>query len=754
MKKTVFLLLTAIMMLMANNPCQAQNESAQTLQMIEKVNDYWQAHNSPYVRGFWDHAAYYTGNMEAYRMLGKAQWYQYSDKWCRHNQWKGAKSNDRKNWKYAWYGEGDDFVLFGDWQICFQTYIDMYNLVPAEYKVARAKEVMSYECASPDNKFWWWADALYMVMPVMTKMYKLTGEVQYLDKLYENFLWSDSLMWDAEAQLYYRDGKYIWPKVKTSCDGGKSFWARGDGWVLAGLAKVLADMPKDYKGRPFFEQRFKELAQGVARCQQKDGYWSRSMLCEGDAPGLETSGTAFFCYGLEWGVNNGLLNEATYASTIEKAWNYLSKTALQQDGSVGYVQPIGEKPDPTKIVDARSQAPFGTGAWLLAACERVRYLARKTQHGTCTVTVTNTLKQNRNEVVELDAQKVFAQVNIPGGRMMVVKNQDGVEVPYQLTYDGKMLIQASVRPSSSATYTISYGQPKDFVLDCNGRLYPNREDDLAWENDKNAWRLYGPKMKGKGVNGYDVFTKNVQYPIQDFLYNGELTSYGINEQLKKKGRGGEWNEIHKGYTYHRDHGKGMDAYTVGATLGAGANALLVDGQLQLSDAFSQADIMDNGPLRFTVRLQIGDNEVRVLSQDRGTHLAKAQVTYNSVPEKASIVAGIVVHKDNPTEYTTNKKDNFLTYADNISSPETQNGQLYIGCLFTDKVAIKYQALPQEKNSGVGHVMAISPYQAGQTFTYYTGTAWSKNDVPNMAVWQALMSGYSQALKNPLVVELK
>ena len=167
-------------------------------------------------------------------------------------------------------------------------------------------------------------------------------------------------MWDADAQLYYRDGKYIWPKVTTSCDGGKSFWARGDGWVLAGLAKVLADMPKDYRHREIFVTRFQQLAEGVARCQRPDGYWSRSMLCEEDAPGPETSGTAFFCYGLEWGVNHGYLDKAKYGKTIEKAWKYLRDVALQADGSVGFVQPIGEKPDPTKIVDARSQAPFGT----------------------------------------------------------------------------------------------------------------------------------------------------------------------------------------------------------------------------------------------------------------------------------------------------------------------------------------------------------------------------------------------------------
>jgi hypothetical protein len=171
MKKTAISLLLALACAFS---VQAES-SREVLSLIDKVNDYWQAHNAPNKRAFWDHAAYYTGNMEAYRLMGKAQWYQYSDQWCRHNDWKGAKSNDKRNWKYQWYGEGDDFVLFGDWQICFQTYIDMYNLVPTDYKVARAKEVMAYECQMQDNKFWWWADALYMVMPVMTKMYRLTN---------------------------------------------------------------------------------------------------------------------------------------------------------------------------------------------------------------------------------------------------------------------------------------------------------------------------------------------------------------------------------------------------------------------------------------------------------------------------------------------------------------------------------------------------------------------------------------------------
>ncbi|MCQ2197070.1 MAG: DUF4861 family protein [Bacteroidaceae bacterium] len=771
MRNIKFALLT--LLLLVGGWTKAQTESKDVLSLIVKVNDYWQAHNTPYCRGFWDNAAYFTGNMEAYKLTGKAAYYDYSDKWCRHNEWKGAKSNDKKNWKYAWYGEGDDFVLFGDWQICFQTYIDMYHLVPADYKVARAKEVMSYECNHPDTHFWWWADALYMVMPVMTKMYCLTGEEMYLDKLYENFIWSDSLMWDKEEQLYYRDGKYIWPKVTTSCDGGKSFWARGDGWVLAGLAKVLADMPKDYKHRDIFVKRFQQLAEGVARVQRPGGYWSRSMLCEGDAPGPETSGTAFFCYGLEWGVNHGYLDKAKYGDVIEKAWKYLSTVALQADGSIGYVQPIGEKPDPTKTVNEKSQAPFGTGAWLLAACERVRYLdgsakgvnvkpgqpALSTDKKQVCKTITNPSDMERQDVVEMNAQEVCDALGIPVCRHLIILDGDNVEVPYQITSDGKLLVQVFVAPKGKVTLNIRKGEPRQYRLDCNGRFYPNREDDMVWENDKNAWRFYGPKMHNKGVSGFDTFTKNVTYPIQDKLYQSELGSYGLNSRLQKAGRGGEWNQLHRDiYTYHRNRGEGMDAYTVGATLGAGAPALMQADELILPDVYEKAEILDNGPLRFTVKQQMYANkdgvvEKRLISQDKGSHLAKFQISYEGLTAAQGVCAGIVVHESQPDAYVINKKVGYVAYSDALDTPNGQNGQLYLGLLFPEKMkALKYLPMSEKKSGGVGHVIGQTLYQPSSTFTYYAGSAWSKYDVPSMWVWKTLLESYSVQLRQPLEVE--
>lgn len=365
-------LMFSAVMSAAAGKSRKSTEAAQVREIIDRVNTYWQSNNQAETWSFWHPAAYHTGNMEAYRLTGNPAYLDYTMRWAEHNRWKGAKGDDRAKWKYD-YGEDDNHVLFGDWQICFQTYADLYEILPDDRRIARAREVMEYEMSTPQNDYWWWADGLYMVMPVMTKLYRITGDKRYLDKLYEYVTYSDSIMLDTGTGLYYRDGKYVYPAHK-SVNGKKDFWARGDGWVLAGLAKVIKDLPADYAHRDFFVDKYRRLAEAVAACQQPEGYWTRSMLDPEHAPGPETSGTAFFTYGLLWGVNNGYLDHDTYKPVIERAWGYLKNKALQKNGKVGYVQPIGEKAIPGQVVDADSQADFGVGAFLLAACEYVRYL--------------------------------------------------------------------------------------------------------------------------------------------------------------------------------------------------------------------------------------------------------------------------------------------------------------------------------------------------------------------------------------------
>ena len=346
--------------------------SGEVIEMIHKVNGYWQMNHPEHGRSFWDNAAYHTGNMEVYFLTKKPEYLEYSKEWAEHNQWKGAKSDDKTCWKYS-YGESDDYVLFGDYQICFQTYADLYNLEPDTQKIARAREVMEYQMSTPNRDYWWWADGLYMVMPVMTKLYKVTDNQQYLDKLYEYFTYAKNLMYDEESALFYRDGKYIYPKHKTN-QGLKDFWSRGNGWVFAGLAKVLQDLPENDVHRAEYITIYQAMAKSLAAAQQEEGYWTRSLLDPVQAPGRETSGTAFFTYGYLWGVNNGLLDKSIYEPVIKQGWKYLTEIALQPNGKIGYVQPIGERADQHKNVGPETTADFGVGAFLLAGSEMVKYL--------------------------------------------------------------------------------------------------------------------------------------------------------------------------------------------------------------------------------------------------------------------------------------------------------------------------------------------------------------------------------------------
>lgn len=339
---------------------------------MKLANTHWQTTNSPQSSAFWDNAAYHTANIEAYKLTSDTSYLKYSQTWAEHNNWCGATSTDTSLWKYKPYGETPEYVLFGDWQVCFQTYVDLYKLKPDSTRIARALEVMRYQMSTSNTDYWWWADGLYMAMPAMTKLFTITGDTLFLNKLYQYFSYADSVMFDQTEHLYYRDAKYIYPQHKTQ-SGKKDFWARGDGWVLAAFAKILQDIPVQWSHRKLFEHRFCQMAETVITLQNPDGYWTRSMLDAEQAPGYETSGTAFFTYALFWGINNGLLPADRFLPSAKLGWNYLRTIALQTDGTVGYVQPIGERAIHGQMVEASSTANFGVGAFVMAACEAARW---------------------------------------------------------------------------------------------------------------------------------------------------------------------------------------------------------------------------------------------------------------------------------------------------------------------------------------------------------------------------------------------
>lgn len=216
---------------------------------------------------------------------------------------------------------------------------------------------------------WTWCDALFMAPPVYVQLYNETGEKRYLDFMKKEYLETYNLLYDKSEHLFYRDFRYI---GKQEANGAKVFWGRGNGWVIAGLANMLKVYPKsDKEGYKFFKRLFVELATRLSALQQPDGYWHASLLDPAAYPSPETSSTGFITYGLAYGINAGLLSKSKFLPVVEKGWNALCR-AVESDGMLGWVQPVGADPQKVKRSDTEV---YGPGAFLSAGCE-VYKLAR------------------------------------------------------------------------------------------------------------------------------------------------------------------------------------------------------------------------------------------------------------------------------------------------------------------------------------------------------------------------------------------
>lgn len=210
---------------------------------------------------------------------------------------------------------------------------------------------------------WGWCDALFMAPPVWARLSKITGDQKYLEFMDQEYHATYDVLWDADEHLFFRDTRYF---TRFEENGNKLFWARGNGWVFGGLALMIPDLPKDWEGRDFYIELYKQMAERLITLQREDGTWSMGLLGGTEGyPIKETSGTAFFTFGLAWGINNGLLDREVYSPSVVKAWNALT-ACVTEDGLLGYVQPVGAAPgdsfaDKTEV--------YGVGAFLAAGSE-------------------------------------------------------------------------------------------------------------------------------------------------------------------------------------------------------------------------------------------------------------------------------------------------------------------------------------------------------------------------------------------------
>ena len=388
---------------------------------------------------------------------------------------------------------------------------------------------------------------------------------------------------------------------------------------------------------------------------------------------------------------------------------------------------------------------------------------------TVTVTVTNPLAMERSkEMVEVSMETITNRLGLADTAQIVVLDADGQQVPYQITYDGKVIFPATIAANGAATYTIQTGTPEAFDVKACGKCYPERMDDMAWENDLVAFRAYGPALQAKGERGfgYDLFTKyNTTEPILEAMYAKELnkeTRAKIAELKKTDPKAAA--ELSRERSYHIDHGYGMDCYAVGPTLGAGVAALMVNDSIIYPWCYKNQEILDNGPLRFTVKLEFtpltvkGDStvvETRLITLDAGSHLNRTAVSYSNLKETLPIVAGIVLHEPDGA-VVADAANGYITYVDPTTGPD--NGKIFMGAAVPTvvkdaKTVLFSEQEKKERNNADGHVLAVSDYEPGSEYVYYWGFAWDKADIKTADAWNRYMADFAQKVRNPLTIKV-
>lgn len=345
------------------------------------------------------------------------------------------------------------------------------------------------------------------------------------------------------------------------------------------------------------------------------------------------------------------------------------------------------------------------------------------------------------ELVEVDESSVKRRLGSP---FFILRDSSGEEVPWQKTHDGKIIFPVKIAPLDSAVYVAEPGVPSVVEPRVYGRLFRERADDMTWENERAAYRAYGPGQQRNGDRtfGYDLWTKSVPELVLE-------KRYIMNNR--------------KGLTFHRDHGNGMDVYAVGPTLGGGTAALLdADGSIIYPWCFSDYEILEQGPLRFQVRLvyPVGTAEKglpvaeeRIITLDAGDWLNRTEVTYYGLTDKCPVVAGQVVHKQNPDAYVLDTENGFAAYADLTEDANAGNGVIFAGMVAESDANPLYLPLDKPAGDAVGHVVLRGEVENNRPFVYHWGAGWSKGGMPTMDEWKEVLRHKRECVKNPMRVKV-
>lgn len=351
--------------------------------------------------------------------------------------------------------------------------------------------------------------------------------------------------------------------------------------------------------------------------------------------------------------------------------------------------------------------------------------------------------------VELPAHEMLSRL---GSRGFYITNPDGMEIVSQLTSDSLLLFMADVPAGETFEYTI---HPCDtlrtYPVTVAGRVYPKRRDDVSYENELVGFRIYGPgtQKTGEKSYGYDIFLKHptdelivpqLYAPETDDAVWAKVDSLRqIDNELAE--------EFIKTFSYHLDHGLGMDCYAVGATLGAGVAAILDGDTIRYPWCYENAKILDNGPLRFTLALDFAPvskgrsekvTEHRIITLDSQSHLNCCRVWYDGLEGVTTVVTGFPLRDD--SEVIEDIEGRIIAYADPTQGPD--NGKAMVGVVMECNVDSIFR-----KDR---HALMATHISPTDTLEYRWGFAWDRTNIKSLDSWWNVLK--SASLGYTIVIE--
>lgn len=546
---------------------------------------------------------------------------------------------------------------------------------------------------------WWWSDALYMAPPVLARMSTITGDPKYLRAMDAEWRRTAARLWNPDERLFLRDERF---KDRPSANGKLIYWARANGWVMGGLVRVLEEMHADFAGRAFYVDIFQKMAGRIMELQQADGLWRSSLLDPDAYPEAETSGSGFFVYALAWGINHGLLDRETTLPHVTRGWAALNRH-VTADGLIGAAQKTGDQPVSTAEGDV---GLYATGAYLLAGIE-VMDLNGAVQ------TLPEAAPARDSDAV------IVATTPTPPAPVTVVGEEEQQRRAAEMTATQALAYDPATLNRPSTIEPLAPPSVEDQRPRAVARFAPDRFDDLLWENDRVAHRIYGPALEGReppSGSGIDVWAKRVRWPFMD-------------RQLRFP-------------NYHTDRGEGLDYYDVGRGRGAGGLGVWYDNKLWTSRNFKTYEILETGgdeakfkvdyaPWPVDVDRRVWES--RTFSLPLGSNFTRMTSTIQS-DQSAPMTIAIGISKrqnDAGRGYVTKDAANGRLMFWEPNDPS--HGSLGIAILVDP-------ALVQGFAEDADNYMILVRVTPGQPFVYYTGSAWDHGlDFADRAAWETFVA---------------